>query len=64
MYNVLNRYVYAMIMIYKRVIYINFSIGKRMKRMTLIGLSIGALLVLSGCVEPDFNSNKQDDGIC
>ena len=48
-----------MIMIYKRVTYINFSIGKRMKRMILIVLGIGSLLVFSGCVEPDFNANNK-----
>ncbi len=30
-----------------------------MKRMTLIGLSIGSLLVFSGCVEPGFNANNK-----
>ena len=30
-----------------------------MKRMTLIVLSIGSLLVFSGCVEPGFNANNK-----
>jgi len=30
-----------------------------MKRMTVIGISIGSLLVFSGCVEPGFNVNNK-----